>query len=45
MVNWWKNQSVSAFKERTACMVEQYGNYSFAGQNVSAAANKPRFIT
>lgn len=35
MVNWWKNESVSAFKEHAVCMVEQYGNYSFAGRNVS----------
>lgn len=45
MVNWWKNQSVSAFKEHTACMVEQYGNYSLAGQNVSAAADMSQFVT
>ncbi|TSK16214.1 Endothelin-converting enzyme 1 [Bagarius yarrelli] len=25
---WWKNESVSAFKQQTQCLVEQYGNYS-----------------
>uniref|UniRef100_A0AAF6ZDG3 Endothelin-converting enzyme 1 n=1 Tax=Bos taurus TaxID=9913 RepID=A0AAF6ZDG3_BOVIN len=32
---WWKNSSVEAFKQQTACMVEQYGNYSVNGEPVN----------
>ncbi|NWI58076.1 ECE1 enzyme, partial [Calyptomena viridis] len=32
---WWKNSSVEAFKHQTACMVEQYGNYSVNGEAVN----------
>lgn len=26
--SWWKNTSVTAFKQQTQCLVEQYSNYS-----------------
>lgn len=32
---WWKNSSVEAFKRQTACMVEQYGNYTVNGEAVN----------
>lgn len=32
---WWKNSSVEAFKHQTACMVEQYGNYTVNGEAVN----------
>ncbi|KAK3722582.1 hypothetical protein QZH41_001263 [Actinostola sp. cb2023] len=33
--SWWKNVSAVAFKERSSCMVDQYGNYTVAGQRVN----------
>ncbi|KAM6116745.1 LOW QUALITY PROTEIN: endothelin-converting enzyme 1 [Phoenicopterus ruber ruber] len=32
---WWKNSSVEAFKRQTACMVEQYSNYTVNGEAVN----------
>lgn len=32
---WWKNSSVEAFKQQTACMVEQYSNYTINGEAVN----------
>ncbi|XP_025059499.1 endothelin-converting enzyme 1 isoform X3 [Alligator sinensis] len=32
---WWKNSSVEAFKHKTECMVEQYGNYTVNGEAVN----------
>lgn len=32
---WWKNSSVEAFKRQTACMVEQYSNYTINGEAVN----------
>lgn len=34
---WWSNSSVTAFTEKTQCMIEQYNNYHWeeAGLNVS----------
>ncbi|XP_019396950.1 PREDICTED: endothelin-converting enzyme 1 isoform X1 [Crocodylus porosus] len=32
---WWKNSSVEAFKQKTECMVEQYGNYTVNGEAVN----------
>lgn len=30
---WWDNSTVAAFKERSQCFVEQYGNYSVTAPN------------
>uniref|UniRef100_A0A8C2T692 Endothelin-converting enzyme 1 n=1 Tax=Coturnix japonica TaxID=93934 RepID=A0A8C2T692_COTJA len=32
---WWQNSSLEAFKNRTACMTEQYGNYTINGEAVN----------
>lgn len=32
---WWQNSSLEAFKNRTACMTEQYGRYTVHRENVN----------
>ncbi|XP_028650828.1 endothelin-converting enzyme 2b isoform X1 [Erpetoichthys calabaricus] len=32
---WWHNSSVEAFKNRTECMVEQYGQYTINGEHIN----------
>ncbi|XP_064595998.1 endothelin-converting enzyme 1-like isoform X2 [Liolophura sinensis] len=32
--NWWNNQSLEAFKERSKCMIEQYDKYKIQGRSV-----------
>lgn len=38
---WWSNSSVTAFTEKTQCMIEQYNSYHWeeAGLNVSSTAD------
>lgn len=40
---WWSNSSISAFGEKTQCMIDQYNSYFWerAGLNVRAV-NAPR---
>ncbi|XP_029435165.1 endothelin-converting enzyme 1 isoform X2 [Rhinatrema bivittatum] len=33
--SWWKNSSVEAFNNQTACITEQYNNYSINGESVN----------
>lgn len=42
---WWSNSSVTAFTEKTQCMIDQYNNYHWeeAGLNVSLYA-PPHFL-
>lgn len=32
---WWQNSSLDAFKNRTACMTEQYGRYTVHREKVN----------
>lgn len=32
---WWQNSSLEAFKNRTACMTEQYGRYTVHREKVN----------
>ena len=32
---WWSNSSISAFKNKTQCLVDQYSKYVFHTRNVS----------
>nr|XP_033777399.1 endothelin-converting enzyme 1 isoform X2 [Geotrypetes seraphini] len=33
--SWWKNSSIEAFNNQTACITEQYNNYSINGEPVN----------
>ncbi|KAL3271004.1 hypothetical protein HHI36_021505 [Cryptolaemus montrouzieri] len=33
--HWWKNETVSKFKERTKCFVDQYDDYKINGKSIS----------
>ncbi|XP_030078217.1 endothelin-converting enzyme 1 isoform X2 [Microcaecilia unicolor] len=33
--SWWKNSSIEAFNNQTACITEQYSNYSINGESVN----------
>uniref|UniRef100_A0A3P9B557 endothelin-converting enzyme 1 n=1 Tax=Maylandia zebra TaxID=106582 RepID=A0A3P9B557_9CICH len=32
---WWQNSSVEAFRQRTECMVDQYGRYTVNGEHIN----------
>uniref|UniRef100_A0A669C389 endothelin-converting enzyme 1 n=1 Tax=Oreochromis niloticus TaxID=8128 RepID=A0A669C389_ORENI len=32
---WWQNSSVEAFRQRTECMVDQYGHYTVNGEHIN----------
>ena len=32
---WWSNSSISAFKSKTQCLIDQYSKYIFHSKNVS----------
>lgn len=36
---WWSNSSISAFKNKTQCLVDQYSKYVFHTKNVSHPLN------
>ena len=35
MNNWWGNETTSKFGVKTKCMIEQYGNLTFAGEKLN----------